>query len=109
MGNPYTALKRKYEQLLHAALAVQSAVDDVAQLLERLHATVSWDDPHATMIFVLFCFVAAVVVAIVPWPIIQSFGLCFVVSSPAGDGHGHMVLPPVGLTFFLAEHQHGMS
>lgn len=43
IGNPYTMLKQRYESLLGAALAVQSAVDDVAQVLEKLHATISWE------------------------------------------------------------------
>lgn len=86
VGNPYTMLKKRYERLLRAALAVQSAVDEVAQLLERLHATVSWEDPHATMMFAIFCFVAAVFVAAVPWAVIQSFALCFMVSSASPVG-----------------------
>lgn len=80
IGNPYTTLKRRYDRLLRAALAVQSAIDDVAQLLERMAATVSWNDPHQTVMFIIICFIGSVVVAVVPWALIQAVGLCYMVS-----------------------------
>ncbi|KAK9815177.1 hypothetical protein WJX73_009840 [Symbiochloris irregularis] len=95
--NPYTALKRKYDRLLRAALAVQSAIDDVAQLLERMRATVSWDDPHQTVMFIIVCFIGAVVVAMVPWALIQSVVLCYLIRPP----FLRTPTPPPPASFFM--------
>ena len=57
--------------------------EHAAQTMERLHAIISWSDPHATGMFVAGCVVVAVLIAVLSWPLVQATAVCFLVSAPA--------------------------
>ncbi|CAN4093773.1 unnamed protein product [Withania somnifera] len=49
----------RYDRLRSVAGRIQTVVGDMATQGERFHALLSWRDPRATFLFVIFCFFAA--------------------------------------------------
>ncbi|CAO2819544.1 unnamed protein product [Amaranthus hypochondriacus] len=74
-------LKFRYNRLRTIAGQVQILLGDLATQLERLQALLNWRDPRATALFVCFCVVSGVLLAIVPirWVFI---GLLFYILRP---------------------------
>lgn len=64
----------RYDRLRSVAGRVQSVVGDLATQGERMQALVSWRDPRASTMFMLFCLVAAIVLYVTPFqmPILLS-------------------------------------
>ncbi|KAF3449988.1 hypothetical protein FNV43_RR06067 [Rhamnella rubrinervis] len=54
-------LKIRYDRLRLCAGRIQTLLGDLATQGERLQALLSWRDPRATALFVVFCVVAAIV------------------------------------------------
>lgn len=89
-------VRLRYDRLRSVAGRVQIVVGDVATQGERVQALLSWRDPRATTIFIIFCLVAAIVLYVTPF---QLFGLMagyFVMRHPM---FRHK-LPPAPLNFF---------
>ncbi|KAK9944940.1 hypothetical protein M0R45_010480 [Rubus argutus] len=59
-------VRMRYDRLRSVAGRIQTVVGDVATQGERFQALLSWRDPRATFLFVIFCFIAAVVFYAVP-------------------------------------------
>lgn len=57
----------RYDRLRSVAGRIQSVVGDLATQGERVQALVSWRDPRATTMFMVFCFVAAIVLYVTPF------------------------------------------
>ena len=72
------------QRLVRVALAVQNYLDDMANTLERLHATINWTDPKATLIFLFACLAIVLAIAAFSLPVVLSIGLCWTVSHPTG-------------------------
>ncbi|KAI4350285.1 hypothetical protein L6164_004755 [Bauhinia variegata] len=53
-------VRMRYDRLRSVAGRIQTLVGDMATQGERLHALLSWRDPRATFLCVLFCLLAAV-------------------------------------------------
>ncbi|KAE8697577.1 putative Kiwellin [Hibiscus syriacus] len=65
-------VRMRYDRLRSVAGKIQSVVGDIASQGERLQALLSWRDPRATTIFMIFCLAAAIVMYVTPF---QVFGL----------------------------------
>ncbi|KAJ4824893.1 FT-interacting protein 3 [Turnera subulata] len=67
-------VRLRYDRLRSVAGRIQTVVGDVATQGERLQALLSWRDPRATTIFVIFCLVAAIVLYATPFQVIALLG-----------------------------------
>ncbi|CAJ1818686.1 unnamed protein product [Sphenostylis stenocarpa] len=56
----------RYDRLRSLAGRVQSVVGQIATQGERVHALLSWRDPRATSIFMVFCLVTAIMLYVTP-------------------------------------------
>lgn len=63
-------VRRRYDRLRSVAGRIQTVVGDMATQGERFQALLSWRDPRATSLFVIFCLIAAVVLYVTPFKII---------------------------------------
>lgn len=60
-------VRMRYDRLRSVAGRIQMVVGDIASQGERVQALLSWRDPRATIIFMVFCVVAAAVLYSVPF------------------------------------------
>ncbi|XP_020107237.1 FT-interacting protein 1-like [Ananas comosus] len=71
-------VRMRYDRLRLRAGRVQTMLGDVAGQAERAHALLSWRDPRATGVFLLFLGLATAVVYNVPfWLLLLGFGLYY--------------------------------
>ncbi|XP_030965289.1 FT-interacting protein 1-like [Quercus lobata] len=66
-SRPNDIARLRYDRLRTVAGRIQTVVGDIATQGERIHSVLSWRDPRATSLFVLFCFCAAVVLYVTPF------------------------------------------
>jgi hypothetical protein len=59
-------VRMRYDRLRSVAGRVQTVVGDVATQGERIQALLSWRDPRATAVFLVFCMIAAIVLYVTP-------------------------------------------
>ncbi|XP_074573913.1 FT-interacting protein 1-like [Curcuma longa] len=57
-SKPHDVVRIRYDRLRSMAGRIQTVVGDVATQGERLQSLLSWRDPRATALFVVFCLVA---------------------------------------------------
>ncbi|XP_072957376.1 FT-interacting protein 3-like [Typha angustifolia] len=63
-------VRRRYDRLRSIAGRIQAVVGDIATHGERLQCLISWRDPRATALFLLFCLCAAVVFYVTPFSVV---------------------------------------
>ncbi|KAL2326483.1 hypothetical protein Fmac_025541 [Flemingia macrophylla] len=63
-------VRMRYDRLRTVAGRVQTVVGDIATQGERFHSLLSWRDPRATSLFVVFSFCAAVVLYATPFRVV---------------------------------------
>ncbi|AES59194.2 FT-interacting protein 3 [Medicago truncatula] len=63
-------LRRRYDRLRVIGRNGQKRVDELATILEKLQSLISWRDPRATFIFLVFCVVCLPVTYFVPLKVI---------------------------------------
>jgi len=63
-------VRARYDRLRIVAGKIQTVVGDVASQLERVQALLSWRDPRATFIYMIFCFAAAIVLYVTPFQVL---------------------------------------
>ncbi|KAK0589765.1 hypothetical protein LWI29_018249 [Acer saccharum] len=63
-------VRMRYDRLRSVAGRIQTVVGDMATQGERFQSLLSWRDPRATSLFVIFCLVAAIVLYVTPFKII---------------------------------------
>jgi hypothetical protein len=63
-------VRARYDRLRIVAGKIQTVVGDVASQLERVQALLSWRDPRATFIYMIFCFMAAIVLYVTPFQVL---------------------------------------
>ncbi|KAL9324551.1 hypothetical protein ACSQ67_009408 [Phaseolus vulgaris] len=75
-------LKRRYDRLRAVAGRVVEVMADLATQGERVESLLSWRDPRATVLFVMFCFVAVIVTFFVPFRLLMFFWLTYLLRPP---------------------------
>lgn len=69
-SKPQDVIRMRYDRLRSVAGRIQTVVGDIATQGERFQALLSWRDPRATSLFIVFCLVAAVVLYVTPFRMI---------------------------------------
>lgn len=68
-SRPNDAVRMRYDRLRSVAGRIQSVVGDLATQGERFESLLSWRDPRATSLFIVFCFCAAVFLYVTPFKV----------------------------------------
>ncbi|XP_010479644.1 PREDICTED: FT-interacting protein 1-like isoform X2 [Camelina sativa] len=66
-SRPSDIVRMRYDRLRSIAGRIQTVVGDLATQGERLQSLLSWRDPRATALFVLFCLIAVVILYVTPF------------------------------------------
>ncbi|KAI5671522.1 hypothetical protein M9H77_11886 [Catharanthus roseus] len=69
-SKPQDVIRMRYDRLRSVAGRIQTVVGDMATQGERFHALLSWRDPRATSLFVIFCLCAAISLYVTPFKIV---------------------------------------
>nr|GMD29864.1 FT-interacting protein 1-like [Ipomoea batatas] len=88
-------IRMRYDRLRYVAGRIQKAVGDVATQGERVQALLSWRDPRATAIFIMFCILAAIVFYVTPFQIFTVIAGFYTMRHP----RFRHKLPPAPLNF----------
>ncbi|GMH27884.1 hypothetical protein Nepgr_029727 [Nepenthes gracilis] len=75
-------VRMRYDRLRSVAGRIQTVVGDMATQGERLQALLSWRDPRATLLFVVFCLVAAVGFYAVPIRVVVALSGVYALRPP---------------------------
>ncbi|KAJ4744521.1 C2 calcium/lipid-binding plant phosphoribosyltransferase family protein [Rhynchospora pubera] len=62
----FELIRMRYDRLRSVAGRIQTMLDDVATHVERIQSLLSWRDPRATAMFLLFCIIAAITLYATP-------------------------------------------
>ncbi|XP_020093391.1 FT-interacting protein 1-like isoform X2 [Ananas comosus] len=89
-------VRMRYDRLRSVAGRIQTIVGDVATQGERCQALVSWRDPRATAVFLLFCLCAALVLYVTPFPVVALLPGFYCMRHPRFRNR----LPAVPMNFF---------
>ncbi|XP_057720751.1 FT-interacting protein 3-like [Arachis stenosperma] len=93
---PSDIVRMRYDRLRSIAGRIQTVVGDLATQGERLQSLLSWRDPRATALFVIFCLVAAIVLYVTPFQVVALLTGIYVLRHP----RFRHKLPSVPLNFF---------
>ncbi|KAL3534252.1 hypothetical protein ACH5RR_002713 [Cinchona calisaya] len=69
-SKPQDITRMRYDRLRSVAGRIQTVVGDMATQGERFHALLSWRDPRATSLFVVFCLCIAIILYVTPFKIV---------------------------------------
>ncbi|KAJ4876300.1 C2 calcium/lipid-binding plant phosphoribosyltransferase family protein [Raphanus sativus] len=89
-------VRLRYDRLRSVAGRIQTVIGDLATQGERFQALLSWRDPRATAIYVIFCFLAAMVFFITPIQIVVALAGFYMMRHPRFRHR----LPSVPVNFF---------
>lgn len=89
-------VRHRYDRLRSVAGRIQSVVGDIASQGERLQGLLSWRDPRATLIFMVFCLVAAFVLYATPFQVLVTVAGFYAMRHPRFRHR----LPSAALNFF---------
>ena len=93
---PMELVRMRYDRLRSIGGRIQTVIGDMAMQTERFQSLLSWRDPRASALFVVFCFCAAVVLYVTPFQIvIFLFGL-YLLRHPKLRSK----VPPLSINFF---------
>ncbi|KAG2612847.1 FT-interacting protein 1-like [Panicum virgatum] len=95
-SRPQDVVYMRYDRLRSVAGRIQTVVGDMATQGERLQSLLSWRDPRATCLFVLFCLLAAVVLYVTPFRVVALVAGLYVLRHPRFRSR----LPAVPSNFF---------
>ncbi|GLT39695.1 hypothetical protein SLA2020_138720 [Shorea laevis] len=95
-SRPTEIVRMRYDRLRSIAGRIQTVVGDLATQGERLQSLLSWRDPRATALFVIFCLVAAIVLYVTPFQVVALLTGFYVLRHP----RFRHKLPSVPLNFF---------
>lgn len=89
-------VRMRYDRLRSLAGRIQTVVGDVATQGERIQALLSWRDPRATTIFVMFCLVASILLYCTPFQVLAALAGFYAMRHP----RFRHKLPAAPLNFF---------
>uniref|UniRef100_A0A803PG96 C2 domain-containing protein n=1 Tax=Cannabis sativa TaxID=3483 RepID=A0A803PG96_CANSA len=89
-------VRMRYDRLRSVAGRIQTVVGDMASQGERFQALISWRDPRASFLFVIFCLIAAVGLYAVPIRVVVALWGLYVLRPPRFRSK----LPSRALSFF---------
>lgn len=95
-SRPPDIVRMRYDRIRSIAGRIQTVVGDLATQGERLQSLLSWRDPRATALFVLFCLIAAIVLYVTPFQVVALLLGFYVLRHP----RFRHKLPSVPLNFF---------
>ncbi|XP_010519731.1 PREDICTED: FT-interacting protein 1 [Tarenaya hassleriana] len=95
-SRPSDIVRMRYDRLRSIAGRVQTVIGDLATQGERFQSLLSWRDPRATTLFVMFCLVAAVVLYVTPFQVVALLTGIYVLRHP----RFRYKLPSAPLNFF---------
>ncbi|GAB2234376.1 hypothetical protein Droror1_Dr00003626 [Drosera rotundifolia] len=81
-SRPNDLVRMRYDRLRSIAGRIQTVVGDVATQGERLASLLSWRDPRATSLFIMFCLCAAVVLYVSPFRVVALVGGLYMLRHP---------------------------
>ncbi|KAM1158107.1 hypothetical protein FF1_028640 [Malus domestica] len=70
-SRPHDIVRMRYDRIRSVAGRIQTVVGDIATQGERFQSLLSWRDPRATSLFILFCLCAAVVLYVTPFRVVS--------------------------------------
>lgn len=89
-------VRMRYDRLRSVAGRIQTVVGDIATQGERFQSLLSWRDPRATALFILFCLCSAVVLYTTPFRVVALLGGLYYLRHPRFRSK----LPSVPSNFF---------
>lgn len=89
-------IRMRYDRLRSVAGRIQTVVGDMATQGERIQSLLSWRDPRATALFVLFCLLAAILLYATPFQVLAAAVGIYVMRHPRFRSK----LPSAPLNFF---------
>jgi len=95
-SRPSDIVRMRYDRLRSIAGRIQTVVGDLATQGERLQSLLSWRDPRATALFVIFCLIAAIVLYVTPFQVVALLTGFYLLRHP----RFRHKLPSVPLNFF---------
>ncbi|KAJ1703443.1 hypothetical protein LUZ63_003222 [Rhynchospora breviuscula] len=95
-SKPQDLVYMRYDRLRSVAGRIQTVVGDMATQGERLGSLLSWRDPRATCLFVVFCLLAAVALYVTPFRVVALVTGLYLLRHPRFRSK----LPPVPVNFF---------
>lgn len=66
-SRPQDIVRMRYDRLRSVAGRIQTVVGDMATQGERFQSLLSWRDPRATSLFIVFCLCAAIILYVTPF------------------------------------------
>ncbi|XP_073040784.1 FT-interacting protein 1-like [Primulina eburnea] len=81
-SRPQDAVRMRYDRLRSVAGRIQTVVGDIATQGERFQSLLSWRDPRATSLFIVFCLCAAVVLYVTPFRVVSLVSGLYVLRHP---------------------------
>lgn len=95
-SKPAEVVRMRYDRLRSVAGRIQTVIGDLANQAERFQSLLSWRDPRATALFVIFCLVAAIVLYVTPFQLVVLFTGFYMLRHPRFRNK----LPSVPVNFF---------
>ncbi|KAF8398455.1 hypothetical protein HHK36_017383 [Tetracentron sinense] len=81
-SKPQDIVRLRYDRLRSVAGRIQTVVGDMATQGERFQSLLSWRDPRATSLFIVFCLCAAVVLYMTPFRIVALIAGLYMLRHP---------------------------
>ncbi|KAG9160152.1 hypothetical protein Leryth_015048 [Lithospermum erythrorhizon] len=81
-SRPHDTVRMRYDRLRSVAGRIQTVVGDLATQGERFHSLLSWRDPRATCLFIVFSFFAAVVLYETPFRVVALVSGLYMIRHP---------------------------
>lgn len=95
-SRPADIVRMRYDRLRSIAGRVQTVIGDLATQGERAQSILSWRDPRATAIFIIFALIWAVIIYVTPLQVIAVLVGLYLLRHPRFRSR----LPPVAVNFF---------
>lgn len=95
-SRPHDIVRMRYDRLRSVAGRIQTVAGDIATQGERLQSVLSWRDPRATSLFIVFSLCAAVVLYVTPFRVVALVSGLYMLRHPRFRSK----LPSVPSNFF---------